>query len=539
MARQHDAEQKPAPETTLDAPATEVAETAGPAFKASGPIPQVETTASATEPTASERAFGPAIGPGLAALEALLAKGAPKPEQVVAIIDGHRDERAAILARVESKLGATFVEQVHGGMGLRASVARREVVAGDPSDPSSGYFVASQAEQGARWRTGDGRFTGTAGRDGLDSKYRLDSDDTLHAHVGKDRTGTLAWERDGKNQGELYGSYRGSEHEVGVRRDWQLGDGQLTTGLRHRTAGGDTTDGAFGRYRTADGRTTVDGAAGVQQGQFAGSAGVVTKPTTSDTVSGEIAHDVHGTTLRMGETHDLGGGAQIAGSGQLHRGPEGTTGALTGEYKDRDTRIDGSVTRGVDQTALHLGASEQVSPQLSLSGALDHTKPDHGPAQSTLRFAERHRSPGVVQSLDVEAGHGARDYVQTSGSVEARLGQQLYGGAWGSYRVEEGHHQTSQIGGSLTFTPTEKTALTLAGVLDASGTLETRLELDIFKSRISSVADLADHKKDALVSLFISHSRSGSHQMLDDRFGAPQVGAPMGEQVRAGIKIKF
>ena len=515
---------------------------AGPTFTSSGPIPPVEITTSATTPTASDRAFSPdSKRPGVKAVLELFAKGTPEPMQVVDVIDAHRDDRDAILATLEATAGHDYVQQVHAAMGhLRASVKRRELVAGDPNDPDGGFFIGSQAEQGARWRTAGGRFTGTAGKDGLDSRYRLDSDDALHAHVGKDGSGALAWERDGKNQGELYGSYHGGkDYEAGVRRTWDVGGGALTTGARHKVTGDGATDGVFGSYRTADGKTTTDAALGVHDGQFSGSAGVTTKPTAHDTVAGSIAHDDHGTTLAASGTHGFGD-RSISGSAQLHHGPDGTTGSIAGSYQDKTTHVDGSVTRGVDRTSLHLGASEQVTPELSVSGHLDHVNPDHGSSQTTLGLSERYRSGKVVEGLDLEAGKGERDYFKSTGSVDAQLGKNLYGGAFGSYQLEAGHQSTAQLGASLTFTPSEKTALTLAGVLDQTGALETRLQLDVFKSRISNVGDLADHKKDALVSLFVSYSMGGQHHMLDDRFGAPQVGVGGdADKVMAGIRIKF
>src|SRR5512147_2079325 len=105
MAHDYETERRPA-ETEAAAPsaATSSAPPAT-AFSASGSIPAVDTAAVPVTPSASDRAFGPAKGPGLQAIEALLGKGTPEPAQVVAVIDAHRDERAAILAQLESTLG--------------------------------------------------------------------------------------------------------------------------------------------------------------------------------------------------------------------------------------------------------------------------------------------------------------------------------------------------------------------------------------------------------------------------------------------------
>jgi len=509
MSQAFDTEpQKTTAETATE---EEVAESPQPqtTYSASGPLPPVATTSKPAGPSASDRAFG---GEGLQQLEALLAKGQPPTKDIVALIDAHRDEHDAILALVEQKLGSTYAESVRTGLSkLRASVDRREVVAGDPGDPQSGFFVASQKEKGARWQTADGRFTGTANKDGLDSRYRLDSRDALHAHVGKDRVGTLAYERDGKNQGELFGSYKGADdYEAGVRRTQPVGPGQLTEGVHHHVTKDGTQDGVFGTYK--QGTTSVTGEIGTHDGHLAESASVTTKPTPETQVSASVAHD-----------------------------ERGTTGQIAGSYQDQTTHVDGNVTRGLDQTSLHLGASERLTPQDTLSGRLDHVAPDHGASQTTLGVSERHKSKDLVHGLDLEAGTGARDYFKTTGTLDAQLAPDLYGGAFGSYQTERGHQDTSQLGASLTFTPSEKTALTLAGVIDQSGRLETRLQLDVFKSRIEGVGDLAQHKKDALVSVFLSYSQGGTgSRLLDDEFGAPQADTGGGDQrIGAGIRIKF
>ncbi|MBV8757533.1 MAG: hypothetical protein JO257_09670, partial [Deltaproteobacteria bacterium] len=78
-------------------------------------------------------------------------------------------------------------------------------------------------------------------------------------------------------------------------------------------------------------------------------------------------------------------------------------------------------------------------------------------------------------------------------------------------------------------------------VVDQHGRFETRLQLDVFKDRINSISALDQHKKDAMVSLFVSYSQQvGSQRMLDDRFGAPQLATPNNaSQVMAGIRIRF
>src|SRR5690242_17843541 len=130
---------------------------AGTQFVQSGPIPPVETAGGKPAPSASDRAFGQ----GVQALEAMIGKGKPKPEDVVTLIDAHRDEHDQMLAVVQDKLGQAFADTVRTDLGkLRASIANKEVVAGDPGDPKSGYFDASAQLGGAKWKTAGGGFTG-------------------------------------------------------------------------------------------------------------------------------------------------------------------------------------------------------------------------------------------------------------------------------------------------------------------------------------------------------------------------------------------
>jgi hypothetical protein len=427
---------------------------------------------------------------------------------------------------------------------LRASVKHREVAAGDPSDPSSGYFVAGQAEGGARWRTKDGAFTGKAGKDGLDTKYQVNEHDAVHGQVDKGGTGTIGYERDGVSQGELYGKVKGGDNwEAGVRRTDAIGDGSLTYGARHQVTANGANDGVTADYKAKDGATTVGGSAAVQDGHAVG--------------------DVHG-------SHKLGGGQTISGSAAVTQTDKGQVETITGAYADPKTKVSGSVAhqdggavtgnlaashqldpktslsgsvlRAEDRTTYAGSATEQVTPQLQLGQSLTHVDPDHGKSQTTLGLTDRYRSGNVVQGLDLSLGKGERDYASTTGSAEAQLGKNLYGGAWGTYTTEGGKHDVASLGASLTFTPNEKMALTLAGIVDQSGALETRLQLDVFKQKIENVGDLAAHKKDALVSLFLSYTQGGNSGMLNDRLGASQqsFGGPAGDgQVNAGIRIKF
>lgn len=526
------------PTTTTNAPAGSEELAASPTtFSRNGALPPVVTATSAAPatPTASEQAYG--TGKGIEALETLLAAGKPAPAKVVALLDAHRDEHDAMLALVEAKLGAGYVTEVRGAMGLRASISGREVAAGDPGDPKGGYFVASQADQGAKWRTANGGFTGTIDKHGLDSSVAIDPHDTLHANVKTDKSATLGWNHDGVTEGELYGSYKNSNnYDAGIRRT----SGGLTTSLDHQVTNGVATDAAIASYHT--GSTNLTGSVGMSNGKPVESASVSAAPVAGTTVNGSVRHDATGTTAKLAGTEQLSPSWSLSETLNetipAHGKPQ-TTGSLAAAYKHDTTSFNGNLTRGVDSTSIHLDGSEQPTPDWKLTEKLDTTIPDHGKQQTTINLGESYRHGNIVESGSLEAGMGTNDYLKTSGAIDAKLGNNVYGGAFGSYSHSNGHQDSAQLGASITFTPAEKQALTLAGVIDQNGAIEARLQYDVFKSKIESVGDLADHKKDALVSLFLSYRADSGNRALDDRFGAPQLDSGAGQRVMAGIKIKF
>ena len=607
MARDQKSDQRPA--TAAAQTADEAIETA-PAqtqFVASGPIPPVETTAGPAAPSASDRAFGK-TGPGVQALEALIAKPNPKASDVAGLIDAHRDEHDAMLALVEKKLGKASEKLVRKELGgLRASIQRKEIVAGDPGDPNANYLDISQQQNGAKWRAADGKFTGTANKDGLDSTIKVGAKDDIHAKVKPDKTGTVDWNHDGKTEAELYGKYSGKDSTIGVRRT----NGDITEGIEH--AG--NTDRAYADYKKGD--STAHAEVGLKDGKPEEAISGATTIGTHDKASGSVSHDAKGTNAEIKDTHDFGNGTTgsldasykagtLAETGTLktktddfsetvshdgkgtnaevkdthdfghgtkasadikstdgklsetasvtHKGThdsetatlahdaKGTTGSLDASYENGGTKLDGNVKRDADKWTMHAGATEQVNKQLSVSGHVDETVPDKGTPQTDVGISEQYKTGKVIQGLDLEGGKGSHDYLKATGSVSGQMAPNLYGSGWGSYSYEAGKQNTAQLGASLTFTPQEKQALTLAGLIDEHGRVETRLQYDIFKDKINSISDLDQHKKDAMISIFVSYSQQvGGHRNLDDRFGGPDTFATpnTGSQVMAGFRIRF
>jgi len=469
------------------------------------------------EAAAPAPASAPA-GPGLEALAALMAAGTPEPIEVVRLIDAHRGDRDAILAVVRARLGDDYAAQVIAAADrLRLDLDRRELVAGDPADPDGGYFLASQEEKGARWRTEGGRFEGKLDKEGLTSRYSLDDDSAVRLGVAaRRREATLGWEEDGDLLAEGFARYQSkSDLAYGVRAPFDLGEDRTLTGeLR--------------REHKADGSASV-------------LAGTYRDPST--TVTGHVGHHESGRVIgglsashRLDDRTELSGNVSRTGAGDVIGGI-----GATHKLDDR-TRLSASAALEAERMSASLSASHQATPQLALSGRLGHTRGRDGSGGvTTLTLSERYRSPDLIHGLDFTATTGEHDKLRGVGSVEGRLGPRLYGGAFSSFTAERGADPEAAIGASLTFTPHEKAALTLAGVLDDQGQIETRLQFDLFKKKVDSVTSLSDQKKGALVSLFVSY-RTGPPGMLDDRFGAPQyqTGRDLREgTITGGIRIRF
>ena len=529
--------------------------------------------------------------------------------------------------------------------GLKLDLKNKELRAGTPDDPNSGYFLASAKEQGARWRTSEGGFSGKIDKTGLDTRAVLGEHDQLHGTVDADKkSGALAWEHDGKNEGELYGRYGGGKDwEAGLRRTWGVGEGSLTTGLRHQVTAEGATDGIYGDYTSKDKSTTLHGDVGLRDGNVVGGLNGSHKFSDTRTITGSLAYDEKGTTAKLGGVYDnlsldgnyahtqdgdtyglsgayklgdrgsltgsyahtkdndtfklggnyklgetdtingsfshdkdatigkLGGehtwkGGSLSGSVEVADRAKGTTTTLAGAYKDGPLSLDGSFAHAPDgnslnlnggykfgeqgavngsfshtpqKDALSLSGSYKPTDQWSLGGKLGYERNADGTQQGTLGLSEKFRSPNLVHGLDLDAGVGTRNFLSATGSIDGRLGNNLYAGAWGNATMEEGKRASGQLGGSLTYMANDKTALTAAGMVNDRGQMEARLELDLFKKGIENTPDLVDRRKDAPISLFLSYAQGGTRAM-DNRYGAPQYGLENKDAtISGGIRLRF
>lgn len=480
------------------------------------------TTASATATAEAEKtevATPIVAGPGVGELQALIKAGVPDITKVIDIIDRRPGEHKELMQLVQSLGGAYYQNVLHAMDAIRVDLKRKALAAGDPSNPQGGYFLASAEEKAARWRTEDGKFQGKASKDGLDATYQIDEDDALVAKVGK-KEGSVAWQRDGETLGEIYGRKGTDGFDAGIRRTFDAGDGATVTPMlrHHQTDAGGQAELAA-EYKDKDASTTASGYVGMRES------------------GGGLVAGVDG-------SHKFSDATSITGSARYS--PDGYSATVTGAHRFSETTTgDASLSHvragDVSTTTASAGLAYQ-SGGLSASGRLTHAQPGGGEGQTTLSIHERYQSSRVIQTFNFEAGAGARDYASATGAIDAQLAPNLYAGAWGNFSSEQGKQTTAAIGASITWTPADRLALTAAGVMNQAGQLEGRLQLDVFKSRINGISDIADDKKKALFSIYAGISTSSGPSMLDDRYGAGSYqhsGQKQDAQFTLGVKIPF
>ena len=322
--------------------------------------------------------------------------------------------------------------------------------------------------------------------------------------------------------GELYGRSMGNgEWDAGLRREFATAGGAVITPmLRHHATpqGGQAEVAVDYSLAGAESSTKASAYAGVRE-------------------------DGSGPVAGASASHEFEPGRSIAGAAKY--GPDGYKLSMDGKYRiNPEMHSSLRLEREQGATSGHAALAYDAGG-LHLDGSVAHRRPDSGPSQTTLAIHEAYKSSRVVQSFNVEAGIGAENYQTANASIEAQLAPNLYGGAWGSATSREGKGVDAMAGASLTFTASEKTALTLAGVMNSAGQVEARLQYDVFKSRINNISDLSANKKAALLSLFVSVSNGTGGHLMDDRFGGSKFSRELNEangnspQVTMGINFRF
>ncbi|HPH68536.1 MAG TPA: hypothetical protein PLF40_22415, partial [Kofleriaceae bacterium] len=224
-------------------------------------------------------------------------------------------------------------------------------------------------------------------------------------------------------------------------------------------------------------------------------------------------------------------GKTVAGVSGTHRFSPTTTG---------DAALTHTFAGGQSSTVGTVGL-QYKKDELSADARLTHAH-EGNQGQTTLSIHERYQSSKVIQTFNLEAGAGTRDYATANTAIDMQLAPNVYAGAFGGFSSERGKQTNASIGASITWTPAEKVALTAAGVMNSAGQIDARLQLDVFKSRVS-LAEIADHRKKALFSIYAGISTSGGGGLLDERYGAGSYkhngNMQNDTQFQLGVKIPF
>jgi len=157
--------------------------------------------------------------------------------------------------------------------------------------------------------------------------------------------------------------------------------------------------------------------------------------------------------------------------------------------------------------------------QLGLSGS---TKSDDLVLQASLEALKNENGLNIKASGD---------------AVFTLVGEKLYGQAFA--RLDQTLNDPKyQVGGGVTWTPKDKLALTLAGVVDQDGGFDARLQMDVFKNKVTNARELDEKKKNAALSVFAGYRQGMEGGFMNDRFGAGKFSGQEG-QVYFGVGFKF
>lgn len=491
-------------------------------------------------------------GPGLTAFGQLLARGAPRVDEVVRLLDANASERDLLIDAIGTYLGPAFLAEVRQAMGdLRMDWKRLHLVAGDPQGAGS-YFDASKDRQGAAWRTGlfGGQFTGElGGKKQYDVAWRQDEDHFVEASKQLDGgrwklgdfTGRFAGGRldsayafSDSDQLKLFHDTKSGFGTLGFYREGELAIGEFAV----QTKGEQTSYGLQRRFAGDDGVTRTVGLRHIERDGYSREA---------------LTYDHDGKDFDAQTYAGVGGdGGLTAGFATQHRLGEGTTlGTRAGiDGEDWHAQLDASqrwnpewssdVSSRVDQDRYRasVGTSYAHGPW-STRGRVGAEGEHGGVPTFTGTVSEQYRDKKWQHELMLRSGVRDGDVsLEMLASTDVDLGRGFYAGGWGGWNQPLDGKEAGSVGGSLTFTPHERAALTLAGVIDGEGTFDTRLQLDVFRSKIRDVGALTSRRKDALISVFIGY---GNGTMLDARYGEADQEMRLDDEgtLRFGVGVSF
>ncbi len=377
------------------------------------------------------------------------------------------------------------------------------------------------------------------------------------------------YSNDGSSVGVQGKFTSGQDHSASLDGTKKLGEKEtLSGGLSQTTKDGETTYGANAKYSNdgnsvgAQGKFTsgdkhsasVDGT--VKVGEDKKLSGKVGETTTDGATTYDASARLSGKKgeLGVGGSYTDADKWSLTADGKRKFGDD-----LTGTAKLSHSVLDGKSTEGIDlglsTDKTNLGASGRFTDDqnYSLGFKGSHKFGDDASLSGTADFGKKDGESFQKFGLSGQVGkdellfNGSASY-EKLGSKNPNLTAQFDGTATllddrlyaqGFGKLDNMLDDPKfQVGGALTWTPKDKMALTLSGVVDQDGGFDTRLQFDVFKKKIDSAKDLSEDKKKAALSVFVGYKQGMDGSTLNDRFGAGKFGAEQG-QVYAGIGFRF
>lgn len=438
-----------------------------------------------------------------------------------------------------------YDENATQGQGLRLDTDKWNLLYGDPSQ-RAGYFVGGVGQEGAKWATADGGFTGTVNGQGLDSHAGLGGDMSLHAGAdfGK-QTGAMSLMNGSTNLGEAYGQMGpGNAYEAGLRGSYNAGGLQLDPSLARIP---DATKLGLGVGPMSLGYTHGDdGSQSFSTGASQTNGGTTVNYNHTSSLAAGAQNAMSGFTLGM--ANKMGNG-EVGGHVGVQEGPNGDTtsyGVNGNVMATPQLRLNGSFdgSTGPAGTSSALGAGldyNRSGLSLGMAGNATYGADGHDVLSASLR--EGYGTPTFAQHLNMSASHDSLsgDKVDASTSATLGLGGGFYGSAFGSVGGAVGGDPSYFGGAGLTYMPTPQLGLTAAGGAGDQGP-EARLQADFYKHAITGADSLEDQRAKALFSGYLGLS-SGGPSRMSNVFGAgsleEQLNKTNDPTVTLGVKVPF
>ena len=445
-----------------------------------------------------------------------------------------------------------------------------------------GNYKDKQATLNADYMSGDNTLgVGLHGKDAehlgadLHGTYRTEGGATLKGKVGLEREGEelttgvdLAYDGRRTDVGLTGHVVDGQQHDATLTGTHALDDKRKITGeLSQQTKEGETTYGARAGYTGTKNSAALEGTvtSGEQHSaKVSGSHALDDKRK----ITGELSQQtVDGKTTYGARAGVQGERGSLDLEGRYLDGEEHSVG-VKGKYqiaKDLGLSVDAAhkVAAGKSTEELGLGLQSEDN-QLDFKGAFTdkenyslslkdtHTFGDRGSLTGEGAFGSKEGEEfgrlGLSGKLDTDdhVFEGNADLLKQGEKLDLSAGfdgtftlmdEQLYAHAFGKLDniLDDPKYQ---VGGGLTWTPKDKMAVTLAGLVDQDGGFDTRLQFDVFKKKVDCARDLSDQKKKALFSVFVGYKQENDGGLMNDHFGAGKLGAEQG-MAYAGIKIPF